>query len=100
MDLPADIAEAHPNILPRWLPSPPVYDIWKDWVCWSLGAGDSGDMLGFCPLHDADRQSEGSAEFNFLKGIMRCQGDPSCIAPKRAMSLANVVLRMRSQNGW
>lgn len=86
-----EIARAHPDILPRWLPSPYVYSIWKDWVCWGDGVDDAGNMLGFCPGHDAGRETEGSAEFNFFKGIMRCQGDPACHTGKRAMSLINAL---------
>lgn len=95
----AEIARMHPGILPRWLPSPYAYTSWRDWVCWDDGSDDVGNLLGFCPLHDAGKVTEGSAEFNFHKGIMRCQGDPSCHAPKRAMSLVNVATRMQNASG-
>lgn len=87
------IAALYPHI-PGWaLPSPARHAAWVDWVCWVDGADDDGNLLGFCPLHDAQREREGSAEFNFLKGVIRCQGYPCC-HPKRACSLDTVRLSM------
>jgi hypothetical protein len=60
---------------------------------WADGCDDLGNFLGWCPLHDSKREREGSAEFNFLKNAMRCQGDPRC-HEKRAVSLDTVKARM------
>jgi hypothetical protein len=64
---------------------------------WSDGCDDAGNFLGWCPLHDTKREHEGSAEFNFHKGVMRCQADPCC-HPKRAMSLVNVMVMIGLRN--
>lgn len=91
-----EIAGRHPNVLPRWLPAPYAYAHWAEYIMWDDGCDDVGNFLGFCPMHDADKKTEGSAEFNFHKGIIRCQGDPCCHAPKRAMSLVNVLARLQN----
>jgi hypothetical protein len=88
----AVIATMYPHVLPGWLPSPPQHRRFEPWVLWDDGASDTGDFLGFCPMHDPDKTTEASAEFNFMKNIMRCQGDPPCHEGKRAMSLSNVTV--------
>lgn len=88
------IKEEHPNIMVAFLPTPGLYRRFRDWVDWQTGADDSGNILGHCPLHDGEKQMESSAEYNFHKGIMRCQGDPPCHIGKRAMSLTNVIAGM------
>lgn len=88
----AVIAASLPHVMPGWLPSPTQHRRWKDWVLWSDGCDDSGNFLGHCPMHDPDKITEASAEFNFMKNILRCQGDPTCHNGKRAMSLSNVRL--------
>lgn len=102
------IHERYPHIVAWALPSPPRHAQFVDWVLWDDGADDEGNLLGFCPLHDADRKVEGSAEFNFRKGIMRCQADPRCDIRSakhenngrvpRAMSLSKVEARMTDAN--
>ncbi len=91
----ARIRALHPNIEPQWLPHPSRYAQFTALVLWEDGCDEAGNFLGFCPLHDKERDVEApSAEYNFHKGVMRCQGDPSCHDGKRAMSLNNVVARM------
>lgn len=87
------LAELLPDVPMHLLPSKSQYALWKDWVDWTLGADPAGEFLGACPLHDKDKEDM-SAVFNFDRGVMRCQGDPSCHAPKRAMSLGNVARQM------
>jgi hypothetical protein len=106
MDLDAiqAIADKYPHVSPQWLPSPNRHAQWEAWVLWADGCDDNGNFLGHCPLHDPMRKREGSAEFNFFKGVMRCQGDPRCDTRKdkhenngkvpRAMSLTVVGQRM------
>ena len=98
IDAVAEIASKHPHI-PGWaLPSPSRYAQWVDWVMWDDGCDDGGNLLGWCPMHDADKAREGSAEFNFLKGIMRCQGDPSCHPKRRAISLTNAYFPIEGED--
>lgn len=85
------IADKYPHVSPEWLPSPARHTQFVDWVLWADGCDDSGNFLGFCPLHDVNRRREGSAEYNFFKGIVRCQGDPPCHSPRRSMSLGNLL---------
>lgn len=90
------IINKYPHVVAWALPSPSRHTQWEAWTLWVDGCDDEGNFLGWCPLHDQARSVEGSAEFNFYKGIMRCQGDPSCHAGKRAIALNNVVARMRA----
>jgi hypothetical protein len=91
------IAAMYPHI-PGWaLPSPRRHAQWVEWVLWADGCDDDGNLLGWCPLHDPQREREGSAEFNFLKGVMRCQGDPRC-HDRRAVSLDTVIARWEGRD--
>lgn len=73
-------------------PHPKVFKQFDAWVLWDDGCDDDGNFIGHCPLHDSMRAVEGSAEFNFTKGVMRCNRD--CHQGKRAMSLTNVQKAM------
>lgn len=68
------------------------------WVVWEDGRDEQDNWIGWCPLHDPNKEREASAEFNFKKGVMRCangaEGD--CHKGKRCMSLSNVFAAMRS----
>lgn len=88
------IADQYPHVMPAWLPTPARHAQFKDWVLWPDGCDDFGNFLGWCPLHDPERALDGSAEFNFFKGVMRCQAEFSCHDGKRAVSLTYVVERM------
>ena len=98
------IRDRFPHIAAWALPSPPVFSQYEAWVLWGDGADDEGNLLGHCPLHDKQREVEASAEFNFRKGVMRCQGDPRCDPRKRSaenngrvprsMSLVNLSAAM------
>lgn len=81
-----------------YLPKPVTYDRFAEFVLWSDGHQDDGSWLGHCPLCDPAKSIPGSAEFVFAKGVMRCHGEPSCHAPKRAMSLTNVWNRMQNSD--
>lgn len=89
-----EVAALYPHVPACWLPTPPRHAQFGAWVLWLDGCDDAGNFLGWCPMHDKDKETEGSAEFNFHKNIIRCQGDPSCHAGKRAMSLDTVQARM------
>lgn len=89
----ASLVEMLPDVPQQYLPSAYQYKVWGEWVEWSLGADPVGEFLGACPLHDPAKE-ELSAVFNFARGVIRCQGSPSCHAPKHAMSLNNVASRM------
>jgi hypothetical protein len=89
-----EVQALYPHIQPFWLPSPAIHRRFEPWVLWTDGADDTGNLLGWCPIHDKDKQMDGSAEFNFFKNIMRCQGDPPCHIGKRSMSLTNVINAM------
>ncbi len=88
------ITEMFPDVRMDLLPSIAQYARWGEWVDWEGGPDVVGEWLGSCPLHDQAKDDASSAVFNFDRGIMRCQGDPSCHAPKRAMSLNNVASRL------
>jgi hypothetical protein len=88
------LSELLPDVPMQFLPSPFQYGLWKDWVDWDAGADPDGNFLGSCPLHDKSKE-ETSAVYNFDRGVLRCQNDPSCHAPKRAMALGNVTRRMQ-----
>jgi hypothetical protein len=90
-----EIEAAHPGVFWGHLPSPTQYALWRDWIAWDEGSGDDGWILGWCPLHDKEKETMGSGEFNFNSGAMRCHGDPRCF-PRRALSLTNLALRMRT----
>jgi hypothetical protein len=78
-------------------PHPKVVKQFDAWVLWDDGCDEQGNFIGHCPLHDASRAVEGSAEFNFVKGVMRCSAD--CHPGKRAMSITNVARAMSNANG-
>lgn len=87
-----EITKEHQNVDVVWLPKPYWYDLYSDWILWADGCDDEGNFLGHCPLHDANKEHEGSAMFNFFKGIMRCKGDPRCTTG-RAISLVNLTVK-------
>jgi hypothetical protein len=74
----------------QFLPTKRQFAEFSDCVDWSEGCGQDGLWLGSCPLHDPGRNGH-SATYSFDRGVLRCQGDPACHAPKRAMSLNNVL---------
>lgn len=81
--------------VPGWaLPHPTILTQFVRWVVWEDGCDENGAFIGYCPLHDGGVAFAGSAEFNFSKGMMRCCAEPSCLAPKRAISIQNLMERM------
>lgn len=68
----------------------------RDWVVWTDEAVDDY-FIGFCPFHDPQRLREGSAEFNFKKGVVRCITGPEgkCHPGKRVMSMSNMFAAMK-----
>lgn len=76
---------------PLWaMPTAYQWDRIKDWVDWDSGCDTAGNFNGHCILHDVDKETV-SAVYNFDRGIMRCQKEPPCHAPKRAMSIVNAL---------
>lgn len=65
-------------------------DNWRDWVVWEDGCDEDGNWIGYCRLHDVNKEHEASAEYNFVKNVMRC-GSGNCHPGKRAMSLDRVL---------
>lgn len=64
-----------------------------------LGVDVDGWWMGWCPLHDKERKPDAAtALFNFGHGVMRCEGEPSCTAPKKSMSLQNVLTAMANRH--
>lgn len=89
------IQDEHPDISLVALPSAYQLSSWNTYVDWEDGPDDEGDWFGRCPLH----QESANAIFNFKKGVLRCDGEPSCHEGKRAMSLSNVLIRMVMRSG-
>lgn len=79
------------DAVPEWAePRTRVSKRFVDWVIWSDGCDEVGDFIGWCPLCDPQRERDGSANFNFHKGVFRCVS--KCVHPdKRAMSLDNLA---------
>lgn len=65
-------------------------DRWSGWASLDDGCDDQGNYIGWCPLHDPNQQELGSAQYNFIKGVMRCTNDPRCTGTKRAVSLTSL----------
>lgn len=80
-----------------FLPSMQDFTRLRKWVCWADGTDVDGRWLGFCPFHDRSRRSEGSALYNFVKGMFWCSADPSCHPGRRAMSLNNMYLELATR---
>jgi hypothetical protein len=80
---------------------------WNEWVAyaWATPLIEGQWLEGHCPMHDKDKTDYGSAQFNFNKGVFRCQRELPCHSPKRAMSISNlrawieVVTEVRASNG-
>lgn len=85
----------------EYAPSPAQEKVWMRYVMKELGTDVDGWWMGWCPLHDKARvENRSTAQFNFLRGVMRCEPaqlqQDSCHAPKRALSFQNVLTRMAS----
>ena len=80
-----------PGVPMHFLPSVWQYDRFKEFVDWAGGADPSGNFNGHCVMHDREKTMIASAVYNFDRGVLRCQGEPSCHSPKRAMSLVNAL---------
>ncbi len=77
--------------VPVWaLPSKWQWNQFQDWVDWESGCDPNGNFNGSCVIHDKKKEMT-SAVYNFDRGVLRCQADPSCHAPKRSMSLVNAL---------
>lgn len=75
-----------PDVPLAHLPSQHQHRLWGRYVDYAEGADPDGGFLGQCALDTTH-----SAVYNFSKGIMRCEAEPSCHPRKRAMSLDNVL---------
>lgn len=82
----------------EFIPSMPEFQRFRKWVLWADGLDPDNRLIGFCPLHDRSRRTEGSAVFDFVKGMMWCQASPSCHAGRRAMSLTNLYVEVASRS--
>ena len=80
-----------------FVPSMQDFERLRKWVCWSDGLDPDGRWLGFCPIHDRSRRSEGSATYDFVKGMFRCNGEIPCHKGKRAISINNLYLELAFQ---
>lgn len=81
--------------VPAWaLPSKWQWARIKEWVDWDSGCDPDGNFNGWCLIHDKNKEMM-SAVYNFDRGVMRCQEDPSCHAPKRSMSIVNALKAAR-----
>lgn len=77
-----------------FLPNEFQKNLWWSFVIEEDGTDTEGYWHGWCPIHDNEHDKEvPTALFNFLKGVMKCNGDPCC-HEGRAMSLQNVLMRM------
>lgn len=84
----------------EFAPSPAQEKVWARHIMVELGIDIDGWFMGWCPLHDKTRDPErSSAQFNFMHGVMRCEAEAPCHAPKRSMSLQNVLTRMATTDG-
>jgi hypothetical protein len=71
--------------------------LWSQQLIATDGTDGEGYWHGWCPLHDNENDPEvPTALFNFLKGVMKCNGDPCC-HKGRAISLQNLLIRMYSK---
>jgi hypothetical protein len=62
------------------------------------GVDEHGWWLGWCPLHDeAHDPRHASAQYHFGLGSYRCLADKPCHAPKKAMSLSNLRMRVEAK---
>jgi hypothetical protein len=89
-----EIDKAMPDVDLKFRPSPHQWPTWRAWIDVETGTDDMGNFLAWCPLHCAVPEGQTCATINFFKGVLRCEADPSCHAPKRAMSLINVMARL------
>lgn len=78
----------------EFLPTILQKGLWWDSIIETDGTDTEGYWHGWCPLHDNERDlGKPTALFNFLKGVMKCNGDPCCHTG-RAISLQNVLIMM------
>jgi hypothetical protein len=80
-----------------FVPSMQDFNRLRKWVCWQDGIDADGRWSGFCPIHDRSRRSEGSAVWDFVKGMFRCNGEHPCHEGKRAISINNLYLELAYQ---
>jgi len=86
---------AEVDVDPTYMPSEYQEGLWGASVITSDKTDQNGNWHGWCPIHDEVKDpAKPTALFNFLTGVMVCNGDPSCHEGKRAMSLTNVLMRM------
>jgi hypothetical protein len=83
------------DIPEEFLPNEFQKNLWWGLVIEKDGTDGEGYWHGWCPLHDNTQDPETpTALFNFLRGVMKCNGEPSCHPGQRAISLQNVFVRM------
>lgn len=87
--MPKQKREEHPLYKRKWT----VHEkgVWEMFLAPKFGQDEEGYWSGYCPMHDEQCQSPGSAGFNFERGLWRChRPSGSCLAPKRYGSTSNL----------
>lgn len=78
----------------EFLPTEHQKNLWWRLIIEEDGTSVDGYWHGWCPLHDNNQDREvTTALFNFLKGVMKCLGEPCC-HKGRALSLHNTFIGM------
>lgn len=84
-----------PDVSEQHLPSKHQEGLWGSFVILEDGTDSQGNWHGWCPIHDNVMDPDvPTALFNFLSGVMTCNGEPSCHEGQRTISLTNVLIRM------
>lgn len=85
---------------PHWVqtkhyPTKRQAEVWLKYIITESGTDEQGWWLGWCPLHDKERTpATATARYHFPLGSYRCLADSPCHAPKKAMSLQNLLEQM------
>lgn len=81
----------------QFWPTRRQYTIFSPFIAFDKGTDLDGWWYGYCPLHDLRYRSAdapASAMFHWHYGAMRCLRDDPCHPGKKAISLANLLVRM------
>lgn len=76
------------------------FDTWWEFIDVDMAPTEDGWFMAWCPIHDPQRkESAMSGMIQFKMGSLRCLREESCCAPKRSMSLTNVLIKAGTTNG-
>lgn len=82
-----------PDIAESLCPREGDWEYWKMWLPAEPTVDPDGWWWGWCPMHDTERSPDKfTAQIGFHRNSMRCLGEPSCHAPKRAIALTNAII--------